>query len=34
MWIETGDGKFRAYIYINSLKSISGGVISIKRYNM
>lgn len=34
MWIETGDGKYRAYIYINSLKSISGGVISIKRYNM
>ncbi|MBP7373506.1 MAG: DUF4466 family protein [Prevotella sp.] len=34
MWIETKDGKYRAYIYINSLKSISGGVISIKRYNM
>jgi len=34
MWIETADGKYRAYIYINSLKSISGGVISIKRYNM
>jgi hypothetical protein len=34
MWIETADGKYRAYLYINSLKSISGGVISIKRYNM
>lgn len=34
MWIETADKKYRAYIYINSLKSTSGGVISIKRYNM
>ena len=34
MWIETQDGRYRAYIYINSLKSTSGGVISIKRYNM
>lgn len=34
MWIETGDGKYRAYVYINSLRSTSGGTISIKRYNM
>ncbi len=34
MWLETADGKYRAYIYINSLKATSGGVISIKRYNM
>ena len=34
MWIETADGRYRAYIYINSLKSTSGGTISIKRYNM
>lgn len=34
MWIETEDGRYRAYIYINSLKSTSGGTISIKRYNM
>lgn len=34
MWIETEDGKYRAYLYINSLKNISGGVISIKRYQM
>ena len=34
MWVETADGKYRAYIYINSLKSTSGGTISIKRYNM
>lgn len=34
MWVQTHDGRYRAYIYINSLKSTSGGVISIKRYNM
>lgn len=34
MWYQTGDGKYRGYIYINSLKSTSGGVISIKRYDM
>lgn len=34
MWIETADGRYRAYIYLNSLKSTSGGTISIKRYNM
>ncbi len=34
MWVETADGKYRAYIYINSLRSTSGGVISIKRYDM
>lgn len=34
MWVQTIDGRYRAYIYINSLRSTSGGVISIKRYNM
>lgn len=34
MWVQTQDGRYRAYIYINSLKSTSGGEISIKRYNM
>ena len=34
MWVETQDGKYRAYIYINSLKKTSGGTISIKRYKM
>lgn len=34
MWIQTADGKYRGYIYINSLNTTSGGVISIKRYNM
>ncbi len=34
MWLETADGRYRAYLYINSLKSTSGGVISMKRYDM
>lgn len=34
MWIETADGRYRAFIYINSLRATSGGVISIKRYDM
>lgn len=34
MWLETADGRYRAYLYINSLRSTSGGVISIKRYDM
>lgn len=34
MWIETADGRYRAYLYINSLRSTSGGVISIKRYDL
>ena len=34
MWIETQNGKYRAFIYINDLKSISGGTISMKRYTM
>lgn len=34
MWLETADGRYRAYLYINSLKTTSGGVISIKRYNL
>ena len=33
-WVETSDGKYRAYIFINSVNTAAGGsaVISIKRY--
>ncbi len=34
MWVETDDGKYRAYIYINSTRDITGAVISMKRYQM
>lgn len=33
-WVETEDGKYRAYIYINKTRNISGGTISMKRYAM
>jgi hypothetical protein len=33
-WIETADGKYRAYIYINSVNAAGTAVISIKRYAM
>ena len=31
VWVETADGKYRAYIYINSVNSAGNAVISIKR---
>lgn len=31
-WVETADGKYRAYIYLNSVNSNGSAVISIKRY--
>lgn len=32
-WVETEDGRFKAYIYINSVDNTNGkAVISIKRY--
>lgn len=36
VWVETADGQYRAYIYINSINNGSGGsaVISMKRYTM
>ena len=34
MWIETQDGKYRAFIYLNSLLTIPGGTLSMKRYTM
>lgn len=34
LWVETQDRKYRAFIYINDLKTISGGTISMKRYSM
>jgi Domain of unknown function (DUF4466) len=36
IWVQTADGKYKAYVYINSVNTASGGsaVISIKRYAM
>ncbi len=36
LWVETQDGKYRAYIFINSVNNNAGGsaVISMKRYAM
>ena len=35
VWVETADGKYRAYIYINSIDNANrSAVISIKRYTM
>lgn len=34
MWVETQDGKYRAFIYLNSLKTIPGGTLSMKRYTV
>lgn len=31
-WVQTADGKYRAYVYINSVNSNGSAVISIKRY--
>ena len=31
VWVETADGKYRAYIYINSANTAGNAVISIKR---
>lgn len=33
-WVETGDGKYRAYIYINSVNAAGSAVISILRYTL
>lgn len=32
VWVETGDGKYRAYVYLNSVTAAGTAVISIKRY--
>lgn len=32
-WAETADGKYRAYIYINSVNANGSAVISMKRYD-
>jgi len=32
LWVETEDGKYRAYIYINSINNNGSAVISMKRY--
>lgn len=34
VWAETQDGKYRAYIYINSVNANGGAVISILRYTL
>jgi len=31
VWVETADGKYRAYIYINSVTTAGTALISIKR---
>jgi hypothetical protein len=33
-WIETHDGKYRAFIYFNSVRPIAGATISIKRISV
>jgi len=32
VWVETADGKYRAYIFINSVNTAGTAVISMKRY--
>jgi hypothetical protein len=32
VWVETADGKYRAYVYLNSVNAAGTAVISIKRY--
>lgn len=34
VWVETADGKYRAYIFINAANSNKTAVVSIKRYTM
>lgn len=34
VWVETMDGKYRAYIYLNSINSNGSAVISILRYTL
>ena len=34
VWVETADGKFRAYVYLNSVNAAGTAVISIKRYTL
>jgi hypothetical protein len=31
VWVETADGRFRAYVYLNSVAATGRAVISIKR---
>jgi hypothetical protein len=34
IWLETKDGKYRAFIYVNTLNATAGGTISMKRYQI
>lgn len=34
IWVETADGKYRAYVYINSVNANGSAIISMKRYTM
>lgn len=34
VWVETADGKYRAYIFFNSVSSSGTAVISMKRYTL
>jgi hypothetical protein len=33
-WVETANGKYRAYIYVNAVNSDGSALISIKRYTL
>ncbi len=33
-WVESADGRYRAYVYLNSVNSNGSAVISIKRYTL
>ncbi|MFN5931857.1 MAG: DUF4466 family protein, partial [Sphingobacteriales bacterium] len=34
VWVETQDGKYRAYIFVNSVNTNGSAVISMLRYAM
>ncbi|TYR36940.1 DUF4466 domain-containing protein [Sphingobacterium phlebotomi] len=34
IWVETADGKYRGYIYVNSINANGSAVIGIKRYRL
>jgi len=34
IWVETADGKYRGYIYVNSINANGSAVIGIKRYKL
>jgi len=34
IWVETADGKYKAYVYVNSINNNGSAVIGIKRYRV